>query len=90
MFVPNYWKLINLAHFALLGPLLAWTGWCLLKPGMSVPSWQRTVLLLTGLAAIAFHSFKAYKRMQYGAKLSTSYGLQINLTHALFIAPLMA
>lgn len=92
---PQYWAAINVLHSIILGPMLLWTGWKLLK-GQSLPSTYKNLLSIIGTIVVAYHSIRAYQKYKDRneqlsmTEMLSEYDLQVNLAHLLFIGPLIA
>ena len=95
---PRYWFLINVIHAFLLGPVLLYTGWTLLKDS-TLNSTIKDLLPFVGAVIIAYHSIRAYQKYteyqeRFGQvslqEMFAEYGFQVNLAHLLFIGPLIA
>ncbi len=85
----NYRKAINTAHVALIAPLLLYTGYTL-QQGNKLPRAVPQLLTAAGIGVLVYHGYQAFQKLQAGAKLTTSYGLQVNAFHALLLAPFLA
>ena len=55
-----------------------------------MPNGVPQLMAATGAAALAYHGYQAYQRMQNGEALSSSFLLQANTFHLLLVAPLLA
>lgn len=93
---PQYFAAINIAHTLILGPLLLYTGWTLLKNN-TLNETVKDLLPYIGAIIIAYHSIRVYNKVSELKEQDTAYGdmlkeypIQVNLAHLLFIGPLVA
>ena len=55
--------MINVFHFLVVGPLLAYIGWIGVQ-GQIIPEWTFQVLLGMGVLATAYHFFRYNRRVE--------------------------
>lgn len=85
----DYHHQINLLHSLFVGPLLVWTGYKL-NASKSLNTFEKLLLLITGVSVLAFHGMKAVQKQSAGLSITEDYSFQINALHLFFIGPLVA